>query len=103
MGTKQSSLAKSASTETNEETPKLEVELSGERGLMIVNPNIIEVSSEEEFDTESDTDSDDDSEESDDEEGVYSYSCFHLCLHLLVCNALLGCFYMCDMFVFILF
>ncbi len=74
MGTKQSSLAKSASTEQNEaeETPKLEVkELSGERGLLIVNhhQNIEVLSLEDEFGTE--TDSDDDSEnESDDEEGM---------------------------------
>ncbi len=74
MGTKQSSLAKSASTEQNEETPKLEVKSGSERGLMIVNQNIVEVSSEEEFDTESDTD-DDSEDESDDEEGMLLYCC----------------------------
>ena len=69
MGTKQSSLAKSASAE-NEEIQELEIKLAGEGGRSVnQTQNIIEVSSEE-FLIETDSDTDHKSDESDDEEGL---------------------------------
>ena len=68
MGTKQSSLAKSASTD-NEEIQQLEVKLAGEGGPIVNQTrNLVEVSSEE---VVSETESDDDEDsDSDDEEGA---------------------------------
>jgi len=80
MGSKQSSLAKSASTDQNqlEEITELEVKLNGERGLISTNNQDVEgietfddtfdkVSSDEESSVGSDTDEDSE-EDSDDEE-----------------------------------
>lgn len=67
MGTQTSSLAKSASSET-EEIPKLEIKQRGEGGPK-VHHDLSEVSSDV-FDSDSDTDFESDS---DDEEGMYSF------------------------------
>lgn len=68
MGTNQSSLAKSASSEKKKEIPELEVKLSGERGRSVNhNENIIEISLDD-FETD-DSDDEISDDESVDEEG----------------------------------
>lgn len=68
MGNQKSSLAKSASADNNEETPKLEVKLSGERGRSVNKAeNIIEASFDD-FESETESDSGYDSDNSDEEE-----------------------------------
>ena len=71
MGTKQSSLAKSASTDKNEENRKLEVKLGGERGLIVNQENeesIVDLVDDDLFMTDSDSDEFSE-DESEDEEG----------------------------------
>ena len=75
MGTNQSSLAKSASSEKKEEIQELEVKLSGERGRSVNhNENIIEVSLDD-FETD-DSDDEISDNESVDEEGKSNYKIF---------------------------
>jgi hypothetical protein len=84
MGSKQSSLAKSASTDQNqlEEITELEVKLNGERGLISTNNQDVEgietfddtfdkVSSDEESSVGSDTDEDSEEDSDDEEEGMF--------------------------------